>query len=309
MGLLRSLIQAVSQRSCTVLILGESGTGKELVARQIHAASDRADQPFIPVDCTTLRDSLFESQLFGHVKGAFTGAEHETLGFLRAADGGTILLDEIGELAPQVQAKLLRFLQERTVVPLGGVKARPVDVRIIAATHRDLMAMVDQGDFRQDLYYRLNVVSLEVPSLRQRREDLDSLASHFLAQLANLYGDTNKTLAPEALAALRSYGWPGNVRELANAIEHGFVLTEGRVIREDHLPEAVRATTIADAGLSEDIQIVPLEIAERALITRALRASGGHQAQAARMLQIERRRLYRKIRRYGLESLANQRRG
>lgn len=307
MGVLRSLIKAVSSRSCTVLVLGESGTGKELVARQIHMTSRRASKPFVAVDCTTLRDGLFESQLFGHVKGAFTGAEHSTLGFLRAANGGTILLDEIGDLGLSVQAKLLRFLQERAIVPLGGVKPHPVDVRVIAATHRDLAAMVDAGTFRQDLYYRLNVVSLEVPPLRQRRTDLASLSNYFLDRLSSLYSDSRKRLAPDAMEAIESYGWPGNVRELANAVEHGFVLSEGTWIHATHLPNTVRMAAEDPSG-SSDSKIIPLEMAERALITRALRAAGGQQAQAARMLKIERRRLYRKIKLYGLESLANQRR-
>ena len=308
MGLMRSLIEMVSARSCTVLIHGESGTGKELVARQIHDASDRADKPFIPVDCTTLRDSLFESQLFGHVKGAFTGADQETLGFLRAADGGTVLLDEIGELPQHVQAKLLRFLQEQTIVPLGGVTPVPVNVRVIAATHRDLKAMVNQGEFRQDLYYRLNVVSLEVPPLRHRLGDVTHLAEYFLARLSCLYSESSKQLAPSAIEVLNAYHWPGNVRELANAIEHGYVLSEGSFIEASHLPQIVQGdlqrqgpTTIIDG----DDQIIPLEMAERALITRALQATQGHQGQAAKMLQIDRRRLYRKVRRYQLQSLVN----
>jgi len=305
MGLMKSLVEMVSARSCMVLIHGESGTGKELVARQIHDASDRADKPFIPVDCTTLRDTLFESQLFGHVKGAFTGADHETLGFLRAADGGTVLLDEIGELPQHVQAKLLRFLQEQTVVPLGGVEPIPVNVRVIAATHRDLKAMVNCGEFRQDLYYRLNVVSLEVPPLRHRHGDVAHLAEHFLARLSCLYSEPAKQLAPNAIEALATYHWPGNVRELANAIEHAFVLSEGPFIEASDLPQFVQATGLnrGPATTPDDHPIVPLEVAERALIVRALEATQGHQGQAAQMLQIDRRRLYRKVRRYQLQSL------
>ena len=206
---LRSLIGGVAQRACTVIIHGESGTGKELVAREIHAASARSDGPFVPVDCTTLRDTLFESQLFGHVKGAFTGAERATLGFFRAADGGTLFLDEIGEMALPVQAKLLRCVQDRAVVPLGGVDPIPVNIRIVAATHRNLKAMVRRGEFREDLYFRLNVVRINVPPLRERREDIAALAEHFLEYFARIYEEPSRALSPEAIRALELHDWAG----------------------------------------------------------------------------------------------------
>ncbi len=299
---LAELVEAVSRRNCTVLIHGESGTGKELVARYIHASSPRRGKPFVPVDCTALRDTLFESQLFGHVKGAFTGADRCTLGFVRAADGGTLFLDEIGEMSLQTQAKLLRCIQDRAVVPLGGVETVPVDVRIIAATHRDLKAMVARGEFRQDLYFRLNVVRIAVPPLRERGSDILMLARHFLAQFAASDGECPKELSPDAIQALEAYAWPGNVRELANVMEQAHIFSKTRLITAKDLPEEIRSAP-AESLLASECGIVPLAIAERALITRALRAAAGNQSRAAEMLQIDRRRLYRKVRRYGLASL------
>lgn len=300
---LRSLIAAVSRRACTVLVVGESGTGKELVARSIHAASRRATGPFVPVDCTTLHDTLLESQLFGYVKGAFTGAEQSTLGLFRAADGGTLFLDEIGELAPASQAKILRCIQESAVVPLGGVQAIPVDVRIIAATHRDLKQMVQDGQFRADLYFRLNVLKLEVPPLRDRRGDIPALAEAFLQQQAMLYQEPAKTFSTDALAALVAADWPGNVRELANAVEHAFVLSAGDVVTAQDLPDGLRPGCGACLTAGED-EIVSLDMAERLMIIRALRAAGGNKTRTAAMLQIERHRLARKIHHHGLQALA-----
>ena len=235
-----SLVEAVSDRSCTLLIQGESGTGKEFIARHVHAMSGRSDGPFIPVDCTTLRDTLFESQLFGHVKGAFTGADQATLGFFRTADGGTLLLDEIGEMSLLVQAKLLRCIQDRAVIPLGGTRPIPVDVRIVVATHRDLKAMVHRGEFRQDLYFRLNVVRLAVPPLRERQSDITPLAEHFLGHFASLYGEPVKELSPEVTEALAGYEWPGNVRELANIMEQAHVLSKQACVAVTDLPQEIR---------------------------------------------------------------------
>jgi len=254
------------------------------------------------VDCTALRDTLFESQLFGHTKGAFTGAEQSTLGFFRAADGGTLFLDEIGEMGLQVQAKLLRCIQDRAVVPLGGVEPIPVDVRIITATHRDLKAMVARGEFRQDLYFRLNVVRIPVPPLRERGPDILMLARHFLHQFAKTDGAPVKHLAPDATQALQAYDWPGNVRELANVMEQAHILSKSGFFTAADLPEEVTSGS-ADAVLDAESDIVPLATAELALITRALRVSSGNQSRAAQMLQIDRRRLYRKVRQYGLASL------
>lgn len=303
-----SRIIAVSARHSTVLIRGESGVGKELVAQEIHRASQRSNQPFVAVDCTTLRDTLFESQLFGHVKGAFTGAHTPTLGFWRAADGGTLFLDEIGELALPMQSKLLRCLQDRSVIPVGGVEPIPVNVRVIAATHRNIEEMVQHGEFRQDLYFRLKVVRLDVPPLRERRCDVAMLAEHFLAQMSSLYQEPAKRLTDEAIEAIKAYDWPGNVRELANAIEYAYVLSTTNVVKPSDLPEEVRLAGAYRAS-SEFHQVIPLETAERTLIMRALSATRGNQSQAAHLLKIERRRLYRKVRQYGLEHLTIRRQG
>jgi two-component system response regulator HydG len=300
---LRKLINAVAARDCTVLIQGESGTGKELVAKNVHSLSRRAAGPFVAVDCTGLRDTLLESQLFGHVKGAFTGADQPTLGFFRAADGGTLFLDEIGELEARTQAKLLRCIQERCVVPLGSVKPIPVNVRLLCATHRDLKAMVNRGDFREDLYFRLDVVRLETPPLAQRKGDILPLAQHFLDQLAELYDEPAKHLSPEAAALVEAYPWPGNVRELANAIEHAVVFAAGDVLTPLEFPERLRAGAVPGSNPAEG-PIVTLEAAERTLIARALKATDGNQSKAAELLKIDRRRLARKIGRYGLRHLA-----
>ncbi len=299
---LRPVIEAVSHRNCTILIQGESGAGKEILARHIHRAGPRSPKPFVPVDCTALRDTLFESQLFGHVKGAFTGAEQATLGFFRAADGGTLFLDEIGEMSLQVQAKLLRCIQDRAVVPLGSVQPVPVDVRIIAATHRDLKAMVAAGEFRQDLYFRLNVVRIAVPPLRERVAEIAVLARHFLLEFANAEGRPAKRLAPEAVRALEAYPWPGNVRELANAMEQAHIFTTGEVVTVEDLPEEIRSANEVPV-IESDSGVVPLATAERALITRALQVAAGNQNRAAALLQIDRRRLYRKVRHYGLGAM------
>ena len=306
-GRLQTRIAAVSARNSTVLIRGESGAGKGLVAMQIHQASSRASGPFISVDCTTLRDTLFESQLFGHVKGAFTGAQQPTLGFWRAADGGTLFLDEVGELAPPMQAKLLRGLQDRAITPVGGVEPVPVDVRIIAATHRNLEEMVSRGEFREDLYFRLKVVRLDVPSLRERMMDVSALAWHFLKRLSDLYQEPAKSFAASAIDAMMAYHWPGNVRELANAVEYAYVLSTSDVLTSADLPEEIRAAGIQRLVTSQNDAVVPLSVAERALILKALHATRGNQARAAQLLQVERRRLYRKVRQYGLESFASHR--
>jgi transcriptional regulator with PAS, ATPase and Fis domain len=303
---LLSRIDAVGRRNSTVLLRGESGVGKELVAQQIHNASTRARGPFVAVDCTTLRDTLFESQLFGHVKGAFTGAQHPTLGFWRAADGGTLFLDEIGELPLPMQAKFLRSLQDRAVIPVGGVEPIPVNVRVIAATHRNLEEMVRNGLFREDLYFRIKVVRLDVPPLRERMGDVPELANYFLNRLSELYQEPPKRLGPAAIDALTTYTWPGNVRELANAIEYAYVLSQSEVLAPADLPDEIRIAVVQQQ-LPAGNEVIPLDVAERALILRALTATRGNQAQAAHLLQIERRRLYRKVRQYGLESFTVRR--
>lgn len=308
---LRAQIARIAPRPATVLIEGETGVGKEVAARQIHALSPRANRPFVPVDCTVFSTELMESQLFGHVKGAFTGAVAAALGFVRCADGGTLFLDEIGELPLFVQAKLLRCIQERTVVPVGGVEPIPVDLRIVAATHRDLAAMVREGTFRQDLYFRLNVVRLSIQPLRHRRDEILPLAQYFLHDIATAYVEPPKTLSPAAEDALVRYEWPGNVRELRNAIERAFLFCGDRTIDVAHLPSEIRdATAIVPDDKQwthptfETDSIPRLADAERLLIARVLKVTGGNQSDAARLLDIERHRLRRKIVLHGLEHLA-----
>ena len=304
---LRSRVRAVAHRRCTVLIEGETGTGKELVARHIHVGSRRCTGPFVPVDCSTLPQTLFESQMFGHVKGAFTGAQQSTLGFIRSADKGTLFLDEIGELPLAAQAKLLRCLQERVVVPVGASKPVSVDVRLIAATHRDLRAMVKRGEFRQDLYYRIDVVKIPTPPLKDRIEDIPALVDHFIAELAELYGERVKPAGPGVHEALSCYGWPGNVRELSNAVEHAYILsTQDQIVTTD-LPNAVTRDP-SEATPSPELKaqkLTTLAQVEAELIARALRASGGNQSKASELIGIERHRLHRKIVRYGLEDLTH----
>jgi transcriptional regulator with PAS, ATPase and Fis domain len=307
---LRSQIRHIAPRLATVLIEGETGVGKEMTAREIHACSLRCDKPFVPVDCTTFASELIESQLFGHVKGSFTGAARDTLGMLRCADGGTLFLDEIGELPLTVQAKLLRCLQERTVVPLGGVEPITIDVRIIAATHRDLTRMVREGVFRQDLYFRINVIRLTIPPLRERPEDIFRLASHFVDELAQFYQEPNKLIAPHVRQVLLQYHWPGNVRELRNVMERAFVFCNDRTIDLAHLPSEVRECGQHSSrqhssrqGASAGEAIPSLAEAERLLIARVLKQVHGNQSQAALLLDVERHRLRRLILRHGLGHL------
>lgn len=300
---LRAMCELAGNHTCHVLINGESGTGKELIARSIHAAGPRASRPFIAVDCTTLRDTLLESQLFGHVKGAFTGADHSSIGFFRSAHGGTLFLDEIGELDLAVQARFLRCIQERAVVPLGGVDPIPVDVRLLVATHRDLKAMVKAGKFREDLYYRLDVLRLVSPPLRQRGDDVVTLAHHFLDRMCNETDSAGPHLTDDAIRAIRAHSWPGNVRELANAIERAVVVSQGGPITAEMLPEHIRPAAAVAGGDGDGGSIPTLAAAECRLIERALRAAGGNQSRAAEILSIERRRLYRKVKQYRLEPL------
>ncbi len=300
---LREKIDAVAPRRCTVLVRGETGTGKELVARHIHAGSQRRHGPFVPIDCSTLPQTLFESQMFGHVKGAFTGAQQNTLGFIRSADAGTLFLDEIGELPLAAQAKLLRCIQERTVVPVGASRPVRVDVRIIAATHRDLRAMVDAGTFRQDLYYRLDVAQIQTPALRDRREDIPDLVEHFIKDLARLYGETPKAINPDAIEALTCHDWQGNIRELSNAVEHAVIFGGPTQIRIQDLPGSLKQ--IDRSQLPSTDALLTLDQVERALIERALKTTNGNQARASALIGVERHRLRRKIAKHDLEHLTN----
>lgn len=285
-------VRTIASRKCSVIITGETGTGKEIVARKIHQSSNRCDKVFVPVDCTTLTGQLFESQLFGHVRGAFTGAIDNTLGFFRAANGGTIFLDEISEIPLELQAKLLRVLQESMVIPIGSTQAYPIDVRVLCASNVDLRQMVTDNKFRADLFYRLNVVGLEVPPLRQRAEDVLLLARYFLDNQATFYDEPKKTLSPKAEEYLLNYSWPGNVRELANAMERAYVLTPADVIETSALPSEI---IMAEYTTGANALLPTLDDTKRKLITEALKLTGGKKLAAAKLLNVERRRLNRMI--------------
>ncbi len=290
------VVDAVSSNKSNVLLTGENGTGKELVARTIHKRSRLADHPFLAINCGALSETLLESQLFGHRKGSFTGAIDDQEGLFFAANGGTLFLDEIAEVPPALQVKFLRAIQEREVTPIGATRPQPIDVRIIAATNRDLEAAVAAGSFRADLYYRLNVVPLRLPALRERREDIPLLVEHFVRDFSAVYGVEPKQVTPAALARLEAYDWPGNIRELQNAIERAFALSNAPSIDVDDLPPAVAAATTND----DEDEPMPLAEVERRAIVAALRHADGNKNEAARLLQIDRQRLYRKLEKYGL---------
>lgn len=289
---LLSEIALVAPSEATVLIHGDSGTGKELVARAIHASSARREKPLVALNCAALNESLLESELFGHEKGAFTGADKRREGRFVEADGGTLFLDEIGDISPMMQVRLLRAIQEREVQRVGSNQTIPVDVRLIAATHRDLAEEVNAGRFRQDLYYRLNVVAIEVPSLRQRREDIPLLADHFLQRFAERNRKAVKGFTPQAMDLLIHYDWLGNIRELENAVERAVVLLTGEYISERELPLAIASTPIPLAQ-SQDIQ--PLVEVEKEVILAALEKTGGNKTEAARQLGITRKTLLAKL--------------
>jgi two-component system response regulator HydG len=294
---LKRVASGIAVRQSTVMILGETGTGKEMLARHIHEHSLRSAKPFIPVDCTSLADGLFESELFGHVKGAFTGAMRDSLGFVRASDGGTLFLDEIGELTLPLQAKLLRVLQEKVVVPVGDTRPIPVDLRVITATNRDLEDMVRRGTFRQDLYFRLNVVVLRAPPLRDRPTDILELAAHFLALQSALYNEPRKSLSSDVAELLTGYNWPGNVRELANVMEHAHVLAAGETIEVSDLPLRLQTASAKPALARESFS---LEDVERQTIAAAMKKANNNKAMASRMLGINIQRLNRRISRLGI---------
>src|SRR5438876_236663 len=292
------MIEKVSQHEYPVLILGESGTGKELVARSIHFSGPRKDRPFAPVDCSALVPTLIESELFGYVKGAFTGAMQAKQGLLEAAQGGTLFLDEIGDLPVDLQAKLLRVLQEREVKLVGSTERRQINVRIIAATNRDLETAIRSGAFRQDLYFRLNVVQVKLPPLRDRKSDIPILVTAFLEKFSDPQGPV-RTISEDAMRRLMAYDWPGNVRELENAIERAVALGSGPVLHVADLPSNLQYPTTERAP--EKDEILPLEELERRAILRTLRETGGDKLSAARMLGIGKTTLYRKLKQYHLE--------
>lgn len=299
-GQMQSLLETARQiapTDCNVLISGESGTGKELFARYLHAHSARSGGPFVAFNCGAFNEELLANELFGHLKGAFTGAAADKRGLLEAAAGGTLFLDEITEMSPAMQVKLLRAVQEREVLPLGSTTPVPVDVRFIAATNRDIQAALDSGEFRQDLYFRLNVVNLHLPALAERSDDIPLLAQHFLARHAALMHKPVDEITPEAMALLAAYDYPGNVRELENIIERGVALAGGNAIDSAHLPENLRNLSIR-AFRRKDGRIPSLEEQERDYIQWVLQEVGGNQTQAARILGIDRVSLWRKLKRY-----------
>jgi two-component system response regulator AtoC len=293
----------VARHPSTVLITGESGTGKELIARYIHAGSPRADAPMIAVNCGAIPENLLESELFGHAKGAFTGATAEKRGLFEEADGGTLFLDEIGELPPPLQVKLLRALQEGEIRRVGDNADRPVDVRLVAATARDLEADVAAGRFRADLYYRINVVRLHLPPLRDRREDIPELVRHFIQLYARRLSLSVNAVSPAAMRLLMEYAWPGNVRELENVIERSLVMAEGTQVEAEQLPAPIRSPGAAAVPLRDDLDLsIKRQTAalERGLIRSALERTGGNRTRAAKLLELSHRALLYKIREYGL---------
>ena len=295
-------VARVAASQATVLLTGETGTGKELIARAIHDYSDRAARRFVAVNCSALAEGVLESELFGHVKGAFTGAGVTRAGLFREADGGTIFLDEIGDVSPGLQSRLLRVLQEREITPVGADIPVRVDVRVLAATHQDLEALVKQGRFREDLYYRLKVVTVKLPPLRERLQDLPLLVHYFLRNLAAQHGREPVALDPEAESLLLAHSWPGNVRELINVLERALVLAAQGVIGPEHLTSELRqssAVAPGDPASLAEPALLPLAEVERRHVLRVLQATRGNRERAARILGISRRTLVRMLHRWG----------
>jgi DNA-binding NtrC family response regulator len=299
-GVMKTLARVAASQA-TVLVLGETGTGKELVARTIHRYSERSTRRFVTVNCSALAEGLLESELFGHVRGAFTGAANSRPGLFREADKGTLFLDEIGDISPGLQARLLRALQEQEIVPVGTETPVKVDVRVIAATHRDLPGLVQQGRFREDLYYRLDVVTLKLPPLRERRQDIPLLVDHFLRTLSERHGRGPVAIDPDAQRRLLGYDWPGNIRELQNVLERAVLLAEQGVIGPEHLATNVRSApeALPDSPATGPT-LRPLEEVEREHVIRVLTATGGNREESSRILGISRRTLTRMIQRWGL---------
>ncbi|MCR5380720.1 MAG: sigma-54 dependent transcriptional regulator [Lentisphaeria bacterium] len=307
-------IRQVAATKATVLVTGESGTGKELVAQAIHKLSPRANKPFRPVHCAALSENLLESELFGHEKGAFTGANERVAGRFEMADGGTLFLDEIGEISLAVQVKLLRVLETHQFERVGGSETLTVDVRVVAATNRDLRAMVEQGTFREDLFYRLNVVNIRIPPLRERREDIPEILDFYLKKSAADNGKDVSDISPEALGVLMAYDWPGNVRELRNCVERMVVFARGTTLTMTDVPADIRSAVgeqfeaktmppkAAEAAPTEPLVNIGFNMKEneKSLILKALEECGGNRSQAALKLNISRRTLYRKLHEYGL---------
>ena len=333
---MRRQILKIAPHPSSVLITGPSGTGKELIARALHAHSPRAHKPFIAVDCAAVTGPLFAGHLFGHIKGAFTGAEQGALGCFRAAEGGTLFLDEIGELDRNLQGKLLRVLQERVVTPVGSHATVPVDVRVIAATNRELDQAVASGQFREDLFYRLNVVAIKTIPLRDRPEDIEPLAQHFLQRMSSRHGSPPKEMSPHCLVCMLQHHWPGNVRELENFLEQAVLYASDNMIQPDHLSDVAGRIYFCPVGaalgcqqdrgcppLSDDVftSVAPADPAdatasevpwptlaqlERDHIQRTLERTGHNQREAADLLGVHRQQLLRKIKKYGLDSSSSR---
>lgn len=300
-----SLVKKVCDFKTTVLILGESGTGKELIARAIHFNSNRKKAPFVAVNCGAIPENLLESELFGHVKGAFTDAVSDKAGLFDQADSGTLLLDEIGEMPPFLQVKLLRVLQEGEIRPVGAASTKKVDVRVVSATSRDLAAEVSAGRFREDLFYRINVFCINVPPLRERTEDIPFLVNHFLQKYSTMLGKSDVRLSPDFIASLMGYAWPGNVRELENCVERALVLCEGNLLRNECLPESMLRERMISGGSDSPPDCFSLkrasETLEKDFIRKALEKTGGNRTHAAKILEISHRALLYKIKEYNME--------
>lgn len=295
-------LRLAAQSEVTVFVSGESGTGKELAARAIHALSDRNDHPFIAINCSAIPETLLESELFGHVKGSFTGAVRDKSGMIQTANGGTLFLDEIGDLSPLIQLKLLRVIQEREVRRVGDEKPEHVDVRLLTATNRDLKSLVEEGQFREDFYYRIHVFEIHLPAIRERREDIPLLIEFFLTELSDELGKKVTGIARDALQLMMGYTWPGNVRELRNALEHAFVTVNGETITLLDLPPELREENRNHSGAHNSVPKILSddENAEKAEIVRALQQTEGNRTQAAKLLETSRVTLWKKIKKYGL---------
>lgn len=298
MGSLMKMVDRVAPSNANILVLGESGTGKELLARAVHDRSTRKNKPFVAINCGALRETLLESELFGHEKGSFTGAYTKKIGLAESASGGTLFLDEIGELAPGIQSKLLRFLQEGEIYRVGGKDPIRVDIRLISATNRELDQEVVKGNFREDLFYRINTIVVSAPPLRRRKEDIPVLINHFLNSATHAYLNRGRTVSEEAMASLVKYDWPGNIRELQNVCERLQILSEGHQIMMNDLPEHIRAPEKKDDLIDYDPQVTIHDL-EKRYILKALFHFGGNKTQAANALGITIKTLYNKLHEYG----------
>jgi two-component system response regulator HydG len=295
------LIKRVAKTDATVLITGKTGTGKELVAKAIHRNSNRKDKPFVVVNSSAITDTLLESELFGYVKGAFTGALRDKRGLFQEAHQGTLFLDEIGEIPPSTQVKLLRAIEDRIITPVGGTKGEKVDIRLIAATNHDLQEEVTKGSFRSDLFYRLKVMSIHLPELKERREDIPLLANHFLKKYNTILGKEVQAISKDAMNLLLDFDWPGNVRELEHILERGVLVCDSKEICPEHLPLEIQYPegTYLYQAIKDGRS---LNEVERNHISLILKKAGGHKEKAASILGIDRRTLYRKLKKYGIEN-------